>query len=177
MSESAGMPTPSSEPASRPWLWPVIVAAIAVAAIVIGLLVTGGDDSDDAPVASAVPATSTLSSEPVTTDTEPVQPTSTSTASTTTTTGGDGDGATTACPEFTENLTLPLRLCDRGAAVKLMQENLTLAGFETSADGLFGPATEQSVIAFQTSVGLQADGIYGPDTSAAMDAALGSDGT
>lgn len=175
MTESAGIPTPSSEPASRPWLWPAIVAAIAVAAIVIGLLVTGGDDSDSAPATSAAPATSTSSPEPVTTDTEAVQPTSTSAASTSTTTGDDGE--TTACPEFTENLTLPLRLCDQGAAVQMMQENLTLAGFEASADGLFGPATEQSVIGFQTSVGLQADGIYGPDTSAAMDAALGTDDT
>lgn len=175
MSDYASTPAPSSEQARPPWLWPAVAAAIAVAVIVTFFLVTRDDDSDSATGTTVAPTTttSTSSSEPVTTDTEAAQPTTTAAA--TTSTIEDGGGTPETCTEFTENLNLPLRLCDQGAAVKMMQENLTLAGFEASADGLFGPATERSVIAFQTSVGLEADGIYGPDTAAAMDAALGND--
>jgi len=170
MTESASTPPPSNAPTSRPWLWPAVVAAIAVAAVVIAVLVSGGGDSDSAPTTTT--NTTTSSSAPETTATASGQPSNTPA----TTTGGDDDNATPACPEFTENLTLPLRLCDQGVAVQMMQENLTLTGFAVDADGFFGPATEAAVIGFQTAAGVEADGIYGPATSAAMDAALDTEG-
>ena len=59
-----------------------------------------------------------------------------------------------------------LRKGASGPQVKALQENLQRLGFFTgSLDGYFGPSTEDAVIKFQTSKGLQADGIVGPGTS------------
>jgi len=61
----------------------------------------------------------------------------------------------------------PLRVGSRGDNVSLMQGYLnTIAGRYTSiprltVDGIFGPATERSVMAFQREFGLTADGIIG----------------
>lgn len=56
-----------------------------------------------------------------------------------------------------------LRLNDKNCAVKEMQLKLGL-----TADGVFGPATQKAVIAFQKSKGLSADGIAGPATLTAL---------
>lgn len=56
-----------------------------------------------------------------------------------------------------------LRLNDKNCAVKEMQLKLGL-----TADGVFGPATQRAVIAFQKSKGLTADGIAGPATLTAL---------
>lgn len=56
-----------------------------------------------------------------------------------------------------------LRLNDKNCAVKEMQLKLGL-----TADGVFGPATQKAVIAFQKSKGLTADGIAGPATLTAL---------
>lgn len=62
-----------------------------------------------------------------------------------------------------------LRQGSRGDNVRLMQQYLdTLAGVyplpELAIDGIFGPATENAVRAFQRLFGLTADGIIGPAT-------------
>ncbi|WP_163560367.1 peptidoglycan-binding protein [Halomonas sp. NO4] len=57
----------------------------------------------------------------------------------------------------------------RGEAVRRVQEALANAGLELTVDGIFGPATEQAVIAFQAREGLTVDGIVGPATRAALE--------
>ena len=59
----------------------------------------------------------------------------------------------------------------KGSAVKALQAALNALGIPTKIDGVYGPATEKSVLAFQRSAGL-APGIAGPKTSAALYAAL-----
>lgn len=46
-----------------------------------------------------------------------------------------------------------------GHDVRVLQAYLTLAGFPTSVDGSFGPATEQNVVAFETANGFTPDGV------------------
>jgi GH25 family lysozyme M1 (1,4-beta-N-acetylmuramidase) len=58
---------------------------------------------------------------------------------------------------------------DKGAEVKELQRRLTLKGFHAVQDGLFGPATLQSVAAFQTANDLPADGTVDLLTRAALD--------
>ena len=56
-----------------------------------------------------------------------------------------------------------------GPAVTRVQETLRSRGFYNDAiDGIFGPATEDAVMAFQQSVQLAADGIVGPATWQAL---------
>ena len=52
-----------------------------------------------------------------------------------------------------------LRMGDKGDEVRKMQEALGIG-----ADGVFGPGTRRSVMAFQEANGLTADGIAGPST-------------
>ncbi|WP_440994928.1 chitosanase [Arhodomonas sp. SL1] len=56
----------------------------------------------------------------------------------------------------------------RGEDVRGVQEALAATGFGIAADGIFGPATEQAVIAFQAREGLTVDGVVGPATRAAL---------
>jgi chitosanase len=56
----------------------------------------------------------------------------------------------------------------RGEEVRLLQQSLAAAGHALEPDGVFGPATERAVIAFQHARGLVADGIAGPATWAAL---------
>lgn len=68
-----------------------------------------------------------------------------------------------------------LRNGDEGADVKLMQEYLLKLDFDLGkwgADGDFGDATEQAVIAFQRLNDLDDDGEYGPKTHAELMAQL-----
>jgi peptidoglycan hydrolase-like protein with peptidoglycan-binding domain len=55
-----------------------------------------------------------------------------------------------------------------GHDVRVLQSYLTMAGFPTTVDGQFGPATEQNVVAFQQAHHMTADGVV----SAPMVAAL-----
>ena len=63
-----------------------------------------------------------------------------------------------------------LRNGSRGNAVRLMQERLKLISIyypvipDITADGIFGPATQAAVIAFQQMMGITADGIIGQQT-------------
>lgn len=53
----------------------------------------------------------------------------------------------------------------RGEAVRKLQEALSRASIPVSVDGIFGPKTEKSLIAFQVKYGLPANGVYTPETA------------
>lgn len=63
-----------------------------------------------------------------------------------------------------------LRRGDRGPEVEELQRLLTRCGFPATADGIFGPGTEQAVKSFQSSRGLTVDGIVGQQTWNALGA-------
>jgi peptidoglycan hydrolase-like protein with peptidoglycan-binding domain len=57
----------------------------------------------------------------------------------------------------------------KGEAVKGLQNALnTRSSSVITVDGVFGPATESAVKAFQSDAGLAEDGIVGPDTWGAL---------
>ncbi|WP_119301539.1 chitosanase [Dongia deserti] len=56
----------------------------------------------------------------------------------------------------------------QGGDVVALQEALTRADFALEVDGVFGPATEAQLKAFQARRGLTADGIAGPATRTAL---------
>lgn len=63
----------------------------------------------------------------------------------------------------------PLRLGANGNAVKELQRALRTLGFTIGAiDGVFGTATEQALIAFQTAHHLSPDGVFGPASRSAL---------
>ena len=64
-----------------------------------------------------------------------------------------------------------LRTGDSGPAVRELQRLLSLAGWHTRADGVFGAITLAAVKAFQLEHGLEVDGLAGKDTMAALRAA------
>lgn len=57
-------------------------------------------------------------------------------------------------------------------ATRLLQSQLRDLGYEIKADGLYGPATTDAVVAFQRANGLKADGIAGELTTSAIAARL-----
>jgi peptidoglycan hydrolase-like protein with peptidoglycan-binding domain len=57
-----------------------------------------------------------------------------------------------------------VRRGDRIFPVRPLQQLLRARGQQIAVDGIFGPATEAAVKAFQQSKGLAADGIVGPQT-------------
>lgn len=61
-----------------------------------------------------------------------------------------------------------LKQGSRGEAVRTLQIALLAAGHALTIDGIFGPATERSVRAFQARHHLVVDGIVGPATIAAL---------
>lgn len=56
----------------------------------------------------------------------------------------------------------------KNAWVRLLQNALTVRGFECSADGVFGKKTKEQVQRFQWAAGLTMDGIVGPMTWKAL---------
>lgn len=65
--------------------------------------------------------------------------------------------------------TTTLKLGDTGSAVKTLQQSLNSKGFNVGVvDGVFGPATKNSVVKFQQTVHITIDGIYGPQTAKAL---------
>jgi len=62
-----------------------------------------------------------------------------------------------------------LRRGSRGQAVRQLQRFLAAAGYSPGpADGVMGPLTENSLMAFQRGRGLAADGVVGPQTQKAV---------
>jgi len=63
-----------------------------------------------------------------------------------------------------------LRRGATGEAVRRLQRSLVISKLlpNTGIDGIFGPATEQAVRAFQQAVGIGVDGIVGPQTWARL---------
>ncbi|MDR7276926.1 penicillin-insensitive murein endopeptidase [Catenuloplanes atrovinosus] len=57
---------------------------------------------------------------------------------------------------------------NRGVDTQAVQYLLQARGHSTTADGVFGPNTRSSVVAFQDSRGLEDDGIVGPQTWGAL---------
>lgn len=60
------------------------------------------------------------------------------------------------------------RLGDQGSDVAEIQSALVNQGYDITADGDFGPATQAAVTAFQKSRGLEADGMVGSSTYQAL---------
>lgn len=67
-------------------------------------------------------------------------------------------------PKTWPKLVKKVRRDDKNDAVKALQVALTFRGFALAADGSFGPATEETLIAYQKTRGLVADAICGPKT-------------
>jgi hypothetical protein len=62
---------------------------------------------------------------------------------------------------------------DTGEQVKTLQRALTQLGYQVTADGDYGPATQAAVQQFQTAKGLTPDGVVGPVTLAELQKSLG----
>ena len=61
-----------------------------------------------------------------------------------------------------------LRKGDRGEAVKLLQQRLTICGWHLTADSIWGDKTDSAVRAYQYKAGLTVDGVVGPKTQAKL---------
>ncbi|MCT7960136.1 peptidoglycan-binding protein [Laspinema sp. D1] len=73
-------------------------------------------------------------------------------------------------PVATTNGTANLKLGDRGIAVKSLQERLIAAGYPIgTADGTFGPRTEEALKQFQSVFSLVPTGVANADTRQALD--------
>ncbi|SHF49175.1 Putative peptidoglycan binding domain-containing protein [Caldanaerobius fijiensis DSM 17918] len=82
---------------------------------------------------------------------------------------GSVDRTSLETPEYGTTL----KKGSRGDAVKMLQENLNRLGYSTGGiDGVFGPATERAVKAFQAKYNLPVNGIAGPQTISAIKRAL-----
>jgi peptidoglycan hydrolase-like protein with peptidoglycan-binding domain len=77
--------------------------------------------------------------------------------------------AEVATPTPESTLASTLRRGSRGLAVEVVQEYLDREGYTPGPiDGIFGPMTEQAVLAFQEARTLIIDGIVGPQTRRAL---------
>ena len=139
----------------------VIVVAVGVVLVGAGVVIAraiGGSESSSAPPATI-----------------PIFPTTLAA-----TTPADTSPATTAPSAPTPSaLTVPtdvvLRRGDTGEGVTALQKALIELGYVPGdADGDFGSATEQAVLAFQQREGLTEDGVAGEETLAAINASLAS---
>jgi hypothetical protein len=72
------------------------------------------------------------------------------------------------CPEYEDNLTYPLRLCDSGEAVRIAQTGLLAVDPGLAIDGYFGPRTDAAVRRYQEVAGLAVDGLVGVRTWPAL---------
>ena len=79
---------------------------------------------------------------------------------------GESAPPTTAgeCDQFTTNAQYPLKLCDTGYDVLLVQQALAAQGFDVPTSGDFDPATDAAVRAYQEQFGLTVDGLVGRET-------------
>jgi len=153
--EATGPPPP---PAGLPrWRFALLGLAAFVALVLIAFAASGLFSSDKKSTSSTTttlqqPTTTAPATSPATTTTTPTTPTT---------------------PEVP---TLPTGLLKQGTSgneVKALQQALQAAGQSPGTiDGVFGPQTQQALIAFQQSAGIPADGVYGPATKAALEKQL-----
>lgn len=68
------------------------------------------------------------------------------------------------CGGYSFNDQYPIRRCDEGYAVFIVQDALWNLGYDLDVDGYFGPGTELAVRDFQARNGLEVDGLVGPQT-------------
>lgn len=90
----------------------------------------------------------------------------------------DGAGSVPV-PEVPELGHRTLAMGDTGDDVKVLQESLIALGYSCGkwgADGEFGKATRNAVLAFQKDAGLDANGVVGPETVATLNARLPESG-
>jgi Putative peptidoglycan binding domain len=123
-----------------------VLSVVLVVVLLVGLAVAGVFSSSSKPRPAATPPTATAA---------------------TTTTPTVKKPAAVAAPAAA------LKPGDSGAAVKTLQHALTALGYSAgSADGSYGPSTQNAVARFQHAAGLTADGILGPQTLRALRTAL-----
>jgi murein L,D-transpeptidase YcbB/YkuD len=152
-----------------------VAAAAAAVAIAVGVVLARSPAPDRAASPTDIDSSTTVrvaaaatGTGPATTAAGAASPqapaSSTSTAPTT-----SAAPASIACPSYRLNDTLPLRLCDKGDAVRAVQQRLrdTVAP-DLLDDGYLGPTTEAAVRTFQRAHGLEVDGLVGPDTWSAL---------
>jgi peptidoglycan hydrolase-like protein with peptidoglycan-binding domain len=87
-----------------------------------------------------------------------------------------GAGNEPETPEFGHRT---LAMGDTGDDVKVLQESLIALGYSCGkwgADGEFGKATRNAVMAFQQDASLAVNGVVGPETVAAINALLPESG-
>jgi hypothetical protein len=72
------------------------------------------------------------------------------------------------CPEYEDNVSYPLRMCDSGGAVRIAQTGLLAVDPGLAIDGYFGPRTDAAVRRYQEVAGLAVDGLVGPRTWPAL---------
>jgi murein L,D-transpeptidase YcbB/YkuD len=161
-------------PRRQPHSYRALAVAAATAAVAIAVGVVARSPSPDgttSPAGDSAATTGVAASAdvaasapaPVAT-TAPPSSSSTSTAPTTT-----PAPAIVVCPSYRPNDTLPLRLCDKGDAVRAVQQRLReVVVADLLVDGYLGPTTEQAVRTFQRLHGLDVDGLVGPATWSAL---------
>lgn len=74
-----------------------------------------------------------------------------------------------ACTGYYDAVEFPIEKCDRGRAVRLMQERLKKAGYKTNVDGYFGPSMAKAVYDFQGTAKLQQTGMIDQATWLALE--------
>ena len=72
------------------------------------------------------------------------------------------------CDDYEFNNQYPLRRCDSGPAVRIVQQQLQGIDPNLSDDGFFGPLTNRAVRRFQRANGLEVDGLVGRNTWRAL---------
>lgn len=104
------------------------------------------------------------------TATVPSNPSPSSTPSTPASTPSSSDQETSSSAPAQSAVSLPvLRRGMRGPAVMALQERLRAIGvFSGAVDGVFGPQTEEAVLAAQRRFDLSTDGVVGPSTWSAL---------
>lgn len=74
-----------------------------------------------------------------------------------------------ACTGYFTAVEFPVEKCDQGIAVRVMQERLKKAGFNTNVDGYFGPSLAKAVFDFQGKQQLRQTGMIDKDTWLAIE--------
>ena len=74
-----------------------------------------------------------------------------------------------ACTGYYDAVEFPIEKCDQGRAVRLMQERLKKAGYNTNVDGYFGPSMAKAVYDFQGTAKLQQTGMIDQATWLALE--------